>query len=125
MTSDKPAHIQLRGDGLKNTEFDTAGERDAAEWILELWPETHNLSEIARRSDWSPSHIRSVFNEYFEPAEEPPETDGGGLARSKTGFRMDEDAVPEWIVEKVKEAYREGYQDGYDDGYAQGHKQSE
>lgn len=107
--SDKPAHIELAGGTLEDTDFDTPGHRDAAKWILKLWPETHNLNEIARRSDWSPSHIQNVYNQYFQPADEPHELEFGSRAYSK---------------EDVDAAYRRGYRDGYREGFEDGQDSS-
>lgn len=65
----KPDSIQPIGGSIEGTEFGTAGEEAAAKDIVEIYPRTHNLQEIADRTSWSHSHIRNVFREYFEPAE--------------------------------------------------------
>lgn len=65
----KPDHIRLVGGNIDDTEFETAGQRAAAQDILQLYPKTHNLREISDRTQWSHSHIRNVFREYFEPDE--------------------------------------------------------
>jgi len=104
--SEKPAHIKLVGESLEDTDFSTPGHRDAAEWILRLWPETHNLNEIARRSDWSPSHIQNVFSEYFEAASERQDYALGG--------------APEYSQQDIEAAYQDGYRDGYRDGFEDG-----
>ncbi len=65
----KPDSIQPKGGSVEETEFNTAGEEAAAKDIVELYPRTHNLREIADRTSWSHSHIRNVFREYFVPAE--------------------------------------------------------
>lgn len=113
MTTDKPAHIQLRSGELKITDFstpledtifETPHQRDAARYILVHWEETHNMNEIARRSGYSPSHIRNVYHEFFEPADVPPELD-----------RDDEtDEEGEYT-----EGYRDGYRDGFKDGLSE------
>ncbi len=71
----KPDSIQPIGGSIEETDFDTAGEEAAAKDIVELYPRTHNLREIADRTSWSHSHIRNVFRAYFEPAESGPLTD--------------------------------------------------
>ncbi len=68
----KPESIQPIGGSIEDTEFDTAGQEAAAKDIVEFYPRTHNLQEIADRTSWSHSHIRNVYREYFEPADEGP-----------------------------------------------------
>lgn len=102
----KPAHVRLREGSLKDTDFSTPGQREAARAILQHWEDTHNFTEIARRTGWSKSHIRNVFDEYFESAESPPEPEA-------EGFR---NRALEELPDDILEAYRKGYRDGFKDG---------
>lgn len=109
---EKPAHVRLRGGDLNSTDFRTPGHRAAAEAILEYWDETHNFSAIAAKSDWSQSHIRNVFYEYFEAADAP---DGDGLTSPSE--------IPDELYKQIyREAYRDGHDDGFEDGYEAGYK---
>lgn len=65
----KPDAIKPIGGSIEETEFNTGGEEAAAKDIVELYPRTHNLQEIADRTSWSHSHIRNVYREYFVPAD--------------------------------------------------------
>jgi len=109
MSDDRPAYIRPVGGTLEDTAFETASQRAAAEAILEHWPETHNFREIARRTSWSPAHIRKTFHEYFEPAEEPHHSD----READTS-----DTVPpvsEQHRRELRDAYIRGYLDGVRD----------
>ncbi|GAA0305505.1 hypothetical protein [Halarchaeum salinum] len=126
MPSGKPAHIQLRGTSLKSTdcpssgpipaggedalndvEFETAGMRDGARALLRHWEDAHgNFSEIARRSGWSPPHIRRVYDQYFEAADE----DGADE------IEVDDVAMDD-LSASARELYRRGYRDGFADGF--------
>lgn len=125
MPTDKPAHVQLRDTDLKSTDvkvsedipvevndvlqnhpFDTAGQRDAAREILRLWEATHaNFSEIARQTDWSTSHIREVYDEFFERYEYSGQYDESDDVDRESEYRK---------------IYREAYSDGYEDGFREG-----
>lgn len=101
MSDERPAHIRPQGGSIEDTDFDTASQEAAAEAILQYWPETHNFREIARRTSWSPSHIRKVFHEYFEAAEETPEVD------------FEENGAPGRVDAIDRDAIREAYIRGY------------
>jgi len=100
--SKKPAHVQPVGGSIESTEFDTQAEKAAAQEILRHYSETHNLSEIARRSGWSASHIRKVFHQYFEPAQLT------SLADIPDEL-LDEMQIPETLPESSREAFILGY----------------
>lgn len=103
----------------------TAGRDDAADWIKEHaadnWTEW-TFSEIADETDYSRQHIANVVENYFQPTgaesdtksngSEPRTSPGSGQSLSE----LDNEQVPDWILEKVKEAYRDGYRDGFADG---------
>lgn len=129
MPSGKPAHIQLRGTSLKSTDypseqtlpsdaeealkevdFETPGMRDGARALLRYWEDAHgNLSEIARRSDWSPPHIRRVYQQYFEST--PSDEESEGTSNSPGDVSVDD------LPEEARELYRQGYRDGFADGF--------
>lgn len=99
----KPDYLKLRGESLEDVDWETPSQRAAALDILRLWPQTKTFREISRRTDWSPSHIRNVYEEYFEPAASRAESHHD-LASADT-------------EEEDPEAYRDGYRDGFEDGF--------
>lgn len=133
MPNSKPAHVKLRGTDLKSTDypvsgqpdpdddavirtydFNTAGQRDAAETILRYWEEDlGNFSAMADKAGWSRAHIRNVFEEYFEPVETEVDVDPSVVGG-------EEEPSPNDLSEQAMQIYRQGYRDGYADGLEDG-----
>lgn len=131
--SRKPQHIVLRDTDLKSCaatdgtlppryleqldeyEFKTPGQRDGATAILRHWEDTHNLNEIARRSDWSNTHIQDVYTTYFEECERDEELHNTTTDRQRQEY-------PDWVKQLVEEdddivdviikAYEKGKREG-------------
>lgn len=116
--ADKPDYIRV-----VDRSFDAPGQKTTAAWILLLWPTTRNFSEIGRRSGWSKSQVRNVYDEYFLPADsheemlESTKDRGffweffGGLETAQTH----RETASNYEVEEYKHGYRDGYRDGHAD----------
>ena len=134
MALQKPEHI----DFVKQHSFRSDDMEEAAYAIDDLYEKVdRNLSEIARQTGYSQSHISNTYYMHFGPAgsdktfEEIDEERQGGQMdltdvaidpNSELGQRMDGDGtidvqeVIQLLVNAVKEASEENYQKGLRDG---------
>ncbi len=87
----------------------TADRDEAADWIEEHaasnWHDW-TFTRIAEETEFSRQHIANTVQAYFQPVT------ASGNATGTDGLDLNQDEVPEWILDAVKQAYRDGYRDG-------------